>query len=499
MPYRDVVAVARLLLAERLRRLIAQYGWAARLSLGLVIGPTAWLVSVVVSRLIGVSAAGRVESGMNLFWMSWVITGVLAGRDLFWHPRLEGLVRLPISFARLYLIGLFVGLLSFPLLLMLCVFVLSAMENGSTCSGLLLTPVGLGLLALSARSGVSLIRAAVFFHKGLGNRAHAIAWTSAVVVAGCAAGPLVCGPLGFLCPGFHFARLLLCRTPLLSLLIMSIQAAALVAADYSVQWASLYSGVAGPIASGVSRKSRCRLLPVQRAPYAVLWWISMLGWIRNRNVLLLFLWGIGYGFGYTYLAEPHSREYFIMFCFMVLLFLCHLRGNILGVDHKAAWIFFMIPRPVQGVFRAKYRALSTLQFTMAAAVLLPAALRRTPGMTSALDWAVVLSYVFCSLLLTEILGSICSITHPEAMERTSAYAGGMTLGAIVVGIVHAALLAFYLFGTDEAFLSMSAAGTWMSLAGIPALLWAIRSAVMPRWIRNAALRDTETLLFKLTC
>lgn len=497
MSRQSLVAVTRMLGRERLGRLKLQYGWAACGSLCLILLPAAWPVSVVLSRLIAEASATQVEARLSRCWAAWVVAGVLAGRDLTWHPRIERLIRFPLPFALLYGAGLLLGLLTFPLFLLFYVLEVCAWNAAPFSSSCLLVPAGFALLALSVRLSVSIVRTAMQRRSPLDRWARIIARVLSALIGATAAASLWGAPYLLLSPGCQFARLMLERDARQAFLLMLLQTGILLLADHALQFELTYCGIAGPQASPISHRALEWRLPLHRSPRTVLWRMSMRGWIGNRNVLLLFLWGAGYGFAYTYLSRPQSRDYFFMFCFMVLFFHSYLRGNVLGTDHGAAWMYLMFPVPISRVFRTKYSALTALQLVMVGAVLLPALLRRPPGMASASDWAMVLSYVASSLLLTEVFGSIFSISHPEAIERTFSYSGGMTLGAIVVGAAHTLLLVPYLLCIAPAGPLASPARSLIAAAAIPASLWVLRSRAMSYWIRHAVLKDPEKLLCKL--
>ena len=160
----------------------------------------------------------------------------------------------------------------------------------------------------------------------------------------------------------------------------------------------------------------------------MLWRISLLGWLRNRNALLLLIWGALYGFGYTYFTKVGSQMYFVAFCWMVLIFHSYLRGNLLGVDNRAAWVYYRLPIRIDDAIRAKNSALSFVQMVMVGGVLLSPVLRETQGMTTPIDWIGILSFACCGVLLGEIFGSYFSVLHPEPIERSSLYSGGTTPG-----------------------------------------------------------------------
>jgi hypothetical protein len=185
------------------------------------------------------------------------------------------------------------------------------------------------------------------------------------------------------------------------------------------------------------------------------------------------------------------------FAWMGFVFHAYLRGNLLGVDNRAAWLYYMAPLPIDRIIRAKNSSLSALQLVMVAAVLLPAVLRRTPGMTTPIDWAGVLSFALCGVLLGEILGSVYSVLHPQPIDRSSMYSGGTTPGALLVPLIQTISLAVLVFLGALARHSLGALPSLILFALAPATLWIIRGAVLRNWVRKRMLNRREAILRKL--
>ena len=230
---------------------------------------------------------------------------------------------------------------------------------------------------------------------------------------------------------------------------------------------------------------------------APLWRISLLGWFRNRNSVLLLMWGGLYGFCWMYFSRDTGVLDFLMFSWMVQLFHGYLRGNLLGVDQGGAWLYYVFPAPVEKVMRAKNQTLSLLQGSMVFAVLLPGLLHPAHGMAIS-DWLYVVCYAYSSILLGEIVGSFFSVRFPEPIERSSQFSGGTTPGALTVPAVQVAFaLVFWLMmGLTRRYLSPAA--FWLELIAVPAPLWLVRSFLLPDWIQKTMINDRKAILARLS-
>jgi len=486
----------RLLLKDRWRKLQLQYGWAARLSTCLVLGIGAWMLASVAARLVRDASQEQIVDVLNTLIAAWVIAGVLTGKDLTWHTRLERLLVFRLSFLRLYASALILGFLTFPMLLCFCLLEISVAERSAGHGAMLFALPGFALLVCGVRAMISLVRTALFRAGALSRPVRYILW---ILIACLIASAVVlgvyhiAGPL----PGYQFSSIFLGVQPLEHLALTLVVVGLLIAADYVAQRDLVYSGIAGPLGLRVSRKGAGKFLLLRPSPSRVLWLISLLGWFRNRNALLLLIWGALYGFGYTYFTKAGSQIYFAAFCWMVLIFHSYLRGNILGVDNKGVWLYYVLPFPIENAVRAKNSALSFVQAIMIGGVLLPAVLRATPGMTTAVDWIGILSFAACGVLLGEIFGSIFSVLHPEPIERTSMYSGGTTPGAFLVPLLQTAILAVLLVPAAAARRNLSPLTAVVAFASVPVLLWAVRTVLLRSWVRNRMVSESESIQLKL--
>ena len=182
---------------------------------------------------------------------------------------------------------------------------------------------------------------------------------------------------------------------------------------------------------------------------------------------------------------------------MVLIFHSYLRGNLLGVDNQATWLYYMLPIRIENTIRAKNSALSFVQMLMVGGVLLSGVLRRPPEMGTLIDWMGILSFVCCGLLLGEIFGSVFSVLHPEPIERSSHYSGGTTPGAFLVPLLQSLILAILIVPGAVTSRYLGSLMTGILFVSVPGLLWLARTAVLRSWVRKKMIMEQETILAKL--
>ena len=495
--YENMSQLIKLLLRERWRKLELQYGWASRLSVSLLSLMGAWVVAATLSGFLAVSSVHQVAVTSNRLLGVWIIAGILIAKDLTWHARLDRLIFFQLSFAQLYASTLLLGLLNYPLVLGLCILAAATLKNGAGPAVFAGALVGFCLLALIVRLTVSLVRTGLYRSSALNKRVTVLLWTAVALAATLAVLPLFGYDSSGLLPGSAYASVLHSIDPFIHLLQIAVAVPVLAFVDYLVQFEVVYSGTTGPSPLRVTRLSRGRFLLLPGSPSSVLWRIGLLGWLRNRNALLLLIWGGLYGFGYTYFTNSQGQLYYIAFCWMVLIFHGYLRGNLLGIDNRSAWLYYTLAVPVETAIRAKNSALSFLQMLMVAGVLLPPVLRRTPGMTTTVEWVGILSFACCGVLLGEIFGSVFSLLHPEPIERGVLYSGGTTPGAIMVPVLQTLVLAILIVPASLVRRSMGTIQAVALLSSAPVLLWVARTVLLRSWVRNRMIVGRETILQKL--
>src|SRR5215467_7757695 len=150
----------RLLLKDRWRKLQLQYGWAARLSTCLVLAIGAWMFASVAARLVHHASGQQVAGVLDTLIAAWIIVGVLTGKDLTWHTRLERLLLFRLPFSRPYVSALILGFLTFPVLLGFCVLEILIVEKAAGPGALLSALPAFVLLVCGVRAIVSLTRTA---------------------------------------------------------------------------------------------------------------------------------------------------------------------------------------------------------------------------------------------------------------------------------------------------------------------------------------------------
>jgi len=492
----NLLRLARLLLQERWRKIGNEQSWPARLSACLVLLVGAGLLISTANRALANIPADTISVAASRLVTAWVLAGVLVGKDLTWHTRLERLTFFPLGFLPLYSLALALGFLSFPLLLVLSVIEAAFLPKRAGWLSAPAVLLGFCIIVCYVRLSVSLIRTALYRHNALTPIVRVLLSIVIALIAVALLGSnFDTGPAGLL-PGHLYGPVLLGVGPLQNLALMSVPVILLATADYLVQRQVVYSGVAGPSASR-TRKSKSRFLLFHPSPSATLRRISLLGWIRHRNALVALIWGTGYGFTYMYLAKPDRSIYFMAFSWMCFVFHAYLRGNLLGVDNRAVWFYYVSPLPIDTVIRAKNSSLSGLQLVMVGAVLLPALLRRTPGMTTPIEWAGVISFALCGAVLGEILGSVFSVLHPQPIDRSSMYSGGTTPGALLVPLIQTISLAILVLLGALARYSLGTLPTFILFALAPVSLWVIRAAVLRGWVRQRMWRRRESIMRKL--
>jgi hypothetical protein len=490
--------LARLLVLERGRRMGSHSGWGGYLCVCSVIVLFGVAAAAVAAPYVRQASLAQLGAALNYAWAAWLMWGVLLGKDLSWQVHLERLTVFPApGFIPLYAIWWVLGFLSVPMLCVLGICeALAALKGNHSAAGLLTTLAAYALFVSSVRLIVSLVRVGVFRSASLRRPYRIFQAVAIALVLGWTVVALSVAATRHALPGYQLGAVLLGLSPLSPLLRMSALVIPLALADFHIQKEVAYSGIRGPLASGgrlVARGAPLLLRPVGPGP---LFGMALLGWLRNRNSLLLFLFGTLYGFFFLWFLRASDAFDFFGFAWMVLIFHAHLRGNLLGIDRGGAWLYYMLPLPVESAMRAKNASLNLLQAVMVTAVFLPALFHPAKQMNVP-AWGRVVSYAVCAILVCEISGTFFSVRYPDPIVRGSQYSGGMTTGALGVGLIHTAFLGIFLAISGLARHFLPAVVFWCLLLAVPAALLAVRSALLPRWIRRTMLKDRETILQKL--
>ncbi len=366
-------------------------------------------------------------------WLGWLIAGTLTGRDLFWHPALHKCRALGLSVRRSYLLGVPLGFLSAPLFAV--AFVLLTRAHANLTTGAIRLPLLVLAFVLAAQTAmlcVSIMRSVLLRSEAIS--IGVLVAGAAIVFAAVAAATL---PYAGAAPSPFSAIDLLAAAmrgrawPVLpSVLVVAL----LTLTDATIFSAYVHSGMRGertfPAAWAGRLRSRRRFWTAGGAH--ALSSIAMLGWLRNRASMLLFVWGVGYGFGYVFATKPESRVSILAFFWMLSMFHAYLRGNLFGVDRRAVWWYCVIPRGLRGAFDAKNRSLTILQYVMFGGVLLACAASGRPAFRHVETWITLVSCAVAMTTVGEIVGSVTSVRWPDPIERSSQYSGGTALGAFLV-------------------------------------------------------------------
>jgi hypothetical protein len=225
--------------------------------------------------------------------------------------------------------------------------------------------------------------------------------------------------------------------------------------------------------------------------------IGILGWLRSRTAFMLFLWGGAYSFLWTLFSKPREASYFILFIFMNMVFHCYLRGNLLGIDRGAAWLYYRFPVRVEQALNSKSLSLSFLQGCMITALFVAGFLRARPYVTT-MDWITLFSYAVSAIVFGEISGLFFSILYPESIDRTSQFDGGATAGNIAVGVLQFAFMIFFSQLVRNARRFWTLGYCWGLFLAVPLFLYAIRTIVLKTWAPQTMWAKREIILKKLT-
>src|SRR5262249_44916215 len=178
-----MLLLMRLMLKDRWRKLQLQYGWAARLSTCLILSIGAWMLASLAAHLVRAASQQQVADALNRLIAAWIFVGVLTGKDLTWHARLERFLSFPLSFSRLYGSALILSLLTFPVLLGFCILEISVFARTAGASSLLFALPAFVLLLCGGRAMVSLTRTALFRARALAGSVRYRLWSLIVLVA----------------------------------------------------------------------------------------------------------------------------------------------------------------------------------------------------------------------------------------------------------------------------------------------------------------------------
>ena len=494
-----ITFLARLLLLERLRKSNLHYGWAGYTSAGMGLLLLGWFGLNLVIRYARHAGFQRLEFLFISLWIAWSLLSTITGKDLSWRINRERILVLPSQgFLTLYILVFALGFLSIPLLLFLLIVQFwTFLQPGFGLAHVFAVSGGYLFFVASVRLCASLARVALYEVGQLPGALKLPAILAAVFIpSGTLAAALGAGMRG-LHPGHLFALILSGKQyghPLASLFLWT---ALLGLADLLVQHDLTYSGIRGPLALRNGTKRRCSVLLFHPAWPGPLFRIGVLGWLRSRSALLLFVWGGAYSFLWTYYSGPDDVFYFFLFIWMNLLFHSHLRGNLLGIDRAAAWLYYMLPCRIDFALSSRSLSLSLLQGSMVASLLAAGFIQADTHFETA-DWGRILSYALSAIAFGEICGFYFSVKYPDSIDPKSRFDGSTTVGALAVPVLQIAFLFLFILISGRAWKSGMTSTYWGLLLAVPLFLFIARSFVLNTWAAKAMGEDREALLKKLS-
>jgi hypothetical protein len=491
-------SLAGILIRERLRKMNMNSGWTGYISSCLAVVMLGFMLAASLSQFLKQATVRHLENLTLGIWMSWTLVAIITGKDFSWRINRERLRIFPSpGFLRIYALGIGLGFISFPLAAGLCVTQYWVYIRGRLWLGSMLAALaGFLLFALSVKLSASLARSCVLFYVFLTRGKRRLATFVIAAISISTAVSLAVSPHRIPHPGILLGNILAGDACVYSTVWMTVWAALLVAADLMVQRDLDYACMPASLASNRNLTPDF-IFCISPAWPSPIFRIGLLGWLRSRSALMLFVWGSCFSFFWTYYSKPNEIGYFFPFVFMNLLFHSSVRANLLGIDRGSAWIYYGFPVPVERSLNSKSLSLSFLQGLMIASLLIAGMLRH--GASFSLEnWGSILSYSISGILLGEISGFYFSIRHPESIDRTSQYDGSATVGAFVVGATQFLFMLLFMRASAYVKNNLNPASYWMLLLSFPVVSVSGRFLMLNTWVRKTMLAQSETILNKLS-
>jgi hypothetical protein len=458
----------------------------------------AWAGSSLTAAYVQQANEEQLDIFFTSLWTAWTLFASLTGKDLSWQIHRERILVLPSpGFPRLYALTFALGFLSLPLILSLFVALFWAhLKNDPSISSFFAVSTGHLLFVSSVQLSASLVRAALHGSRFMKRSLKSILTIALVIVAGGTLSSILNSGIKGLHPGHLLNLLIWGEQYLYPLACMGVWVILLILVDFIIQRDLVYSGIHGPQAPN------CRAIPHGIILLFHPGWpnpifrIGVLGWLRSRSALLLFVWGTAYSFLWTYFSKPDEVFYFFLFIWMNLLFHSYLRGNLLGTDRAAAWIYYMFPIRIECALSSKSGSLSLLQVCMVAS-LIAAGILQSDSVIDPAAWGRISTYAVSGILYGEICGFFLSIKFPDAIDRTSQFDGGMSVGALIVPVLQILFLFLFILVSGYVRQIHIPVLYWGFLLAVPLSLLIARFALLSNWVRTAMLQDREIILKKL--
>src|SRR4051794_20350292 len=173
----------RLLCAQRLRKLQRQYGVYVLLSTSALLAVAGWKLSSIFAHVLAIGPLQRLGPALDSLWGAWLIAGVVTGRDMTWHIRLDRLLPFRLPFLTLYSIDSHLAFRSTPILMLLGTLTFYGARSHWPASLWPFAVAGAVAFILTVRNSVSILRAALFRNAALDARARTILWPAMAVLA----------------------------------------------------------------------------------------------------------------------------------------------------------------------------------------------------------------------------------------------------------------------------------------------------------------------------
>ena len=490
--------LAAILIRERLRKQNMNYGWTGHISAFLALVLLGSMTAVSLSQFLEQATIRRLETMTLGLWISWALVAIATGRDFSWRINRERLRAFPYQgFFRMYTLTLCLSFISVPLLAGFCMTQYWVHLRGPfSVYSMLAAFAGFLLFAVSVKMSASLVRSVLFLHALLSRPHRRLAVSAIAIVSICTVASTAGPQTGIRHPGVLLGTILARDAFVYPLIWMALSTALLVTADFLIQRNLDYARMPGALPSDRSMFPNfiLQFLPAWPDP---VFRISLLGWLRSRSALMLFVWGCFFSFFWTYSSRPREVSYYVSFIFINLLFHSYLRANLLGIDRGGAWIYYGFETPIERSLGSKSLSLNFLQACMIASLLIAGFL--WAGTPLALeDWGRIVSYAISGILLGEISGFYCSIRHPESIDRTSQFDGSTTIGAFMVGGIQFLFMLFFTQTSAYAQNHLSSISYWMLLLSLPALSLFGRFLMLKTWVHRTMVAQSEIILNKLS-
>ena len=242
-----------------MRSLQRQYGAAVLLTTSAILVAVVWKFSSIFAHVLAIEPLRRLGPALDSIWFAWLVMGVVTGRDLTWHVRLDRLIPFRLPFRRLYLLDTVLSFASVPIAIVFCVAMFYGIRSGWSLREWPLALIGVLLFVVSVRASVSIVRAVLFSHLRI------VARVAMAIAAGIFA-------VARLLPGDSLARIIL-RGSVADEGLLCATVFVIVAIDYAALRKIVYSGLMAPRGATVTTKGRLltarphsMLMPRSHAP-----------------------------------------------------------------------------------------------------------------------------------------------------------------------------------------------------------------------------------------